>query len=93
MLQKLQPKIIFHGTAHLIALLTTEHKQTQHHLRTLSKSCYLMQMAFPTKQIKCNYLLKIRTQADVITIQKIKLNQCHKTPSIPHFTSIRTDCT
>ena len=33
------------------------------------------------------------TQADVITIQKTKLNQSHKTPNIPNFTPIRTDHT
>ena len=38
-------------------------------------------------------LLIYDTQADVIIIQQTKLNQFHKTLNIPHFTSIRTDCT
>ena len=38
-------------------------------------------------------LLIKNTQASVITIQETKLNQSHKTPNIPHFTPIRTDCT
>ena len=38
-------------------------------------------------------LLIKNTQADVITIQESKLNQSHKTPNIPQFTLIRTDCT
>ena len=38
-------------------------------------------------------LLIKNTQADVITRQETKLNQSHKTPNIPQFTPIRTDCT
>ena len=38
-------------------------------------------------------LLIKNTQADVITIQKTKLSQSHKTPNIPQFTPIKTDCT
>ena len=36
-------------------------------------------------------LLIKNTQTDVITIQGTKLNESHKIPNIPHFTSIRTD--
>ena len=43
-----------------------------------------MQMASTTRQKKYNYSLKI---------QESKLNQFHKTPNIPHFTPVRTDCT
>ena len=35
-------------------------------------------------------LLIKNTQADVTTIQKTKLNQSHKTPSIPHFSQPNT---
>ena len=52
---KILPITTTHGTAHFTALLTTEHKITQQHQRTFSKSCNLMQMASTTKQIKCNY--------------------------------------
>ena len=38
-------------------------------------------------------LLIYDTQADVIIIQQIKLNQSHKTLNILHFTPIRTDRT
>ena len=41
-------------------------------------------MASTTRQKKYNYSLKI---------QESKLNQFPKTPSIPHFTPVRTNCT
>ena len=66
------------------------HKQAQHYQRTFLKACNLIQIAYKTKH-EIQLLIKNR-QADVITMQELKLNQSHKTQKIPHFTLFRTDC-
>ena len=59
-------------------LHSTFNHKTQHHCRTFSKSCKLIQMASTTKQMKYNYSLKIHKQ--------MSLQYKNKTQSIPQNT-------
>ena len=77
----------------------TLHSTFKHRTQTNTTSSknFLKVLQFNTNNInnkpgEIQILIK-NTQADVIITQESKLNQSHKTPNTPHFTSIRTDWT
>ena len=62
-----------HAT-HFKALLTAKYKQTQHHQRTLSKPCNLLQRGSTTKQMKFRVTQK-KTEPIQILLNLININR------------------
>ena len=96
---KEQRKIITHNKALQHSWYCTLHSTFNHRTQTntTSPKNFLKVLQLNANNI-CRktdeiQLLIQNTHADVIAILEIKLNQSHKTPNIPHFTPIRTDCT
>ena len=76
-------------------LYSTFNHKTQMNTTSLKNYFKVLQLnanGIRNKTDKIQLLIK-NTQADIITIQETKLNQFHKTPNIPHFIPIRTNCT